>query len=58
MDGNFAVFALVASCFILYDENSFNIKKSYSKFLTHYLYKKPVISLLAFFRLLRFYGHI
>ncbi len=46
--GTFSVFALVVSCFILYNENYFNVRKSYFKFLTNHLYKKSVISLLAF----------
>ena len=45
--GTFAVFALVASCFILYKDNSFNIRENHSKFLINFLHKKSVISLLA-----------
>ena len=46
--GTFAVFALVASCFILYNESSFRIKEGYFKLLINYLNKKSVISILAF----------
>ena len=45
--GTFAVFAIVASCFILYNDNTFHIRKNYFKFIINFLHKKSVISFLA-----------
>ncbi len=45
--GTFAAYAVVISCFILYNDNTFNAKKNYFKHTLIFFHNKSVISLLS-----------